>query len=212
MAKRYDPIMCMMVDEPTKAQDELKIKKEDGLWCVYKDGKVVGQSNSEAGAIRIYNRLESANKANDAEFQMYGPEFHHPIIKASSKEEAIKKAKEIYGWGGKVEAVKVSDEKYLDKAIKTCDGMFQQIFGKYSSAAKQHYDRAVKELDSFKGEIKDYLTLAGKWEMQIRNDLTRIDEAYNTAGNDYYAARREIQETMDSLTQVMLRKAREKRK
>ena len=100
----------------------------------------------------------------------------------------------------------------LDKAIKTCDGMFQQIFGKYSSAAKQHYDRAVKELDSFKGEIKDYLTLAGKWEMQIRNDLTRIDEAYNAAGNDYYAARREIQETMDSLTQVMLRKAREKRK
>ena len=100
----------------------------------------------------------------------------------------------------------------LDEAIKTCDGMFQQIFGKYSSAAKQHYDRAVKELDSFKGEIKDYLTLAGKWEMQIRNDLTRIDEAYNTAGNDYYAARREIQETMDSLTQVMLRKAREKRK
>ena len=78
MAKRYDPIMCMLVDEPTKAQD--------------------------------------------AEFQMYGPEFHHPIIKASSKEEAIKKAKEIYGWGGKVEAVKVSDEKHLDKAIKTCDG------------------------------------------------------------------------------------------
>ena len=169
MAKRYDPILCMMVDEPTKAQDELKIKKEDGLWCVYKDGKVVGQSNSEAGAIRIYNRLESTTKAQDS---------------ASA----------------------------LDEAIKTCDGMFQQIFGKYSSAAKQHYDRAVKELDSFKGEIKDYLTLAGKWEMQIRNDLTRIDEAYNTAGNDYYAARREIQETMDSLTQVMLRKAREKRK
>ena len=166
MAKRYDPIMCMMVDEPTKAQDELKIKKEDGLWCVYKDGKVVGQSNSEAGAIRIYNRLESGKDSASA----------------------------------------------LDKAIKTCDGMFQQIFGKYSSAAKQHYDRAVKELDSFKGEIKDYLTLAGKWEMQIRNDLTRIDEAYNVAGNDYYAARREIQETMDSLTQVMLRKAREKRK
>ena len=122
MAKRYDPILCMLVDEPTKAQDELKIKKEDGLWCVYKDGKVVGQSNSEAGAIRIYNRLESANKANDAEFQMYGPEFHHPIIKASSKEEAIKKAKEIYGWGGKVEAVKVSDSaSALDKAIKACD-------------------------------------------------------------------------------------------
>lgn len=135
MAKRYDPIMCMLVDEPTKAQDELslaqkkqvvielkgylkksynfsdeseyarayedlrhmfttgsrksisglfentvkktgahdakvqdelKIVKEDGLWCVYKDGKVVGQSNSEAGAIRIYNRLESGKDSASA--------------------------------------------------------------------------------------------------------------------------------------------------
>lgn len=67
MAKVYDPILCMMVDKPDKAQDELKIVKEDGLWCVYKDGKQVGQSNSEAGAIRIYNRLESGkdSKARD---------------------------------------------------------------------------------------------------------------------------------------------------
>lgn len=74
---KYDPIMCMMVDDSVKTKD--------------------------------------------AEFQMYGPEFHHPIIKASSKEEAIKKAKEIYGWGGKVEAVKVSDEKAIDRAIRNCD-------------------------------------------------------------------------------------------
>lgn len=60
-------------------------------------------------------------KTKDAEFQMFGPEFHHPIIKANSKEEAIKKAKEIYGWGGKVEAVKVSDKKTIDKAIRNCD-------------------------------------------------------------------------------------------
>ena len=119
MAKRYDPIMCMLVDEPTKAQDaayeikeigepkysidkskkfglfvngklvaravskeaaekmyetfykkkaqdELKIVKEDGLWSVYKDGKQVGQSNSEAGAIRIYNRLESVKDSASA--------------------------------------------------------------------------------------------------------------------------------------------------
>ena len=237
MAKKYDPIMCMMVDEPAKAQDELSLAQkkqvvtelkgylkksynfsdESEYARAYEDLRhmfTTGSRKSISGLFENTVKKTGAHdaKTKDAEFQMYGPEFHHPIIKASSKEEAIKKAKEIYGWGGKVEAVKVSDEKCLDKAIKTCDGMFQQIFGKYSSAAKQHYDRAVKELDSFKGEIKDYLTLAGKWEMQIRNDLTRIDEAYNTAGNDYYAARREIQETMDSLTQVMLRKAREKRK
>ena len=169
MAKRYDPIMCMLVDEPTKAQDAEKLhyyqhSYTKKWYVVSPDGKVFKEFNTEAEAKNYVN-----GKAQDS---------------ASA----------------------------LDEAIKTCDGMFQQIFGKYSSAAKQHYDRAVKELDSFKGEIKDYLTLAGKWEMQIRNDLARIDEAYNTAGNDYYAARREIQETMDSLTQVMLRKAREKRK
>ena len=229
MAKVYDPIMCMLVDEPTKAQDELKIKKEDGLWCVYKDGKVVGQSNSEAGAIRIYNRLESTTKAHDAntlyETFAHGNSKHAGVLEMNGKVKVV-----VWNEGdnprtGKVTVIgedtpanrskaksMLDSASTLDKAIKTCDGMFQQIFGKYSSAAKQHYDRAVKELDSFKGEIKDYLTLAGKWEMQIRNDLTRIDEAYNTAGNDYYAARREIQETMDSLTQVMLRKAREKRK
>ena len=228
MAKKYDPIMCMMVDEPTKAQDELKIKKEDGLWCVYKDGKVVGQSNSEAGAIRIYNRLESTTKAQDG-ILFYQLRFSSGRTEGAKLDESeirsyAEALLEKYGEKqvavsrqGKIVATYFNRKAHdsasaLDNAIKTCDGMFQQIFGKYSSAAKQHYDRAVKELDSFKGEIKDYLTLAGKWEMQIRNDLTRIDEAYNTAGNDYYAARREIQETMDSLTQVMLRKAREKRK
>ena len=171
MAKRYDPIMCMMVDEPTKAQDESYIVRGRKYKVVKRDGDnvtVIGP-DGKVTKMDIDFLMSEGKKTNDS---------------AST----------------------------LDKAIKTCDGMFQQIFGKYSSAAKQHYDRAVKELDSFKGEIKDYLTLAGKWEMQIRNDLTRIDEAYNTAGNDYYAARREIQETMDSLTQVMLRKAREKRK
>lgn len=90
--------------------------------------------------------------------------------------------------------------------------MFQQIFGKYSSAARQHLDRAVKELDSFNGETNDYLDIAGKWEKQLRNDLARIDEAYAVAGEDYNAARREIRAAIDSLTQTMLRKAREKKK
>ena len=197
MAKRYDPILCMMVDEPTKVQDA---KKEEGfkiLSAIVRGEKLV---------LTFEDLLNSPGKKETMEF---------------TKKEAEAFKKDPWNtWTGNTKSVvekfiggKVQDSaSALDKAIKTCDGMFQQIFGKYSSAAKQHYDRAVKELDSFKGEIKDYLTLAGKWEMQIRNDLTRIDEAYNTAGNDYYAARREIQETMDSLTQVMLRKAREKRK
>ena len=192
MAKVYDPIMCMMVDEPTKAKDELSLAQKKQVVTELK------------GFLK-----KSYNFSDESEYARAYEDLRHMFTTGSRKsisglfENTVKKT------GAKDSKVSASA---LDKAIKTCDGMFQQIFGKYSSAAKQHYDRAVKELDSFKGEIKDYLTLAGKWEMQIRNDLTRIDEAYNTAGNDYYAARREIQETMDSLTQVMLRKAREKRK
>ena len=200
MAKVYDPIMCMMVDEPTKAKDakaySVSYRKGNGPY------QSIGvMANSESEAIEKFKKHLS-NKKQEAE--IFGASIGESLETMKMKGKPVLDDRTI-------DEAKDS-ASVLDEAIKTCDGMFQQIFGKYSSAAKQHYDRAVKELDSFKGEIKDYLTLAGKWEMQIRNDLTRIDEAYNTAGNDYYAARREIQETMDSLTQVMLRKAREKRK
>ena len=239
MAKRYDPILCMMVDEPTKAQDAMPsdLKKagyEVGTvekygstyYTLVYNGKVISTSPTEANIVekakkhyanrhgkahdvapatqRYINTIVDESKANAEKFVRQAEQDDE--VPENELKYVYKAYNEKFGY-------KFHDSaSALDKAIKTCDGMFQQIFGKYSSAAKQHYDRAVKELDSFKGEIKDYLTLAGKWEMQIRNDLTRIDEAYNTAGNDYYAARREIQETMDSLTQVMLRKAREKRK
>ena len=230
MAKRYDPIMCMLVDEPTKAQDAMPsdLKKagyEVGTvekygstyYTLVYNGKVISTSPTEANIVEKAKKhyANRHGKAQDESYIVRGRKYK--VVKRDGDNVTV------LGPDGKVtkmhidflmsEGKKANDSaSALDEAIKTCDGMFQQIFGKYSSAAKQHYDRAVKELDSFKGEIKDYLTLAGKWEMQIRNDLTRIDEAYNTAGNDYYAARREIQETMDSLTQVMLRKAREKRK
>ena len=283
MAKRYDPIMCMLVDEPTKAQDAEKLhyyqhSYTKKWYVVSPDGKVFKEFNTEAEAKNYVSSKAQDAMPSDLKkagyevgtVEKYGSTYYTLVyngkVISTSPTEAniVEKAKKHYAnRHGKAQDVAPATQRYintivdeskanaekfvrqaeqddevpenelkyvykaynekfgykfhdsvsaLDKAIKTCDGMFQQIFGKYSSAAKQHYDRAVKELDSFKGEIKDYLTLAGKWEMQIRNDLTRIDEAYNTAGNDYYAARREIQETMDSLTQVMLRKAREKRK
>lgn len=288
MAKVYDPILCMMVDEPTKAQDA---KAKDKLVKVPDNKLKEFEANLRSAGFKVVSKsdrgmtthyqveVNSSKKFSDkAELIEWakkidavcdkmdsvapttwniglasdgkiiaGLDVREMYVKdsAKAKDESEKYAvimknssgKEQYTQGWDLGSIrnwikdnekrgyrvtwknfdsktidKAKDYNALDEAIKTCDGMFQQIFGKYSSAAKQHYDRAVKELDSFNGEVKDYLTIAGKWEMQIRNDLTRIDEAYNTAGNDYYAARREIQETMDSLTQVMLRKAREKRK
>lgn len=183
MAKRYDPILCMLVDEPTKAQDELSLAQkkqvvtelkgflkksynfsdESEYARAYEDLRYMfttGSRKSISGLFENTVKKTGAHdaKTKDAEFQMYGPEFHHPIIKASSKEEAIKKAKEIYGWGGKVEAVKVSDSaSALDKAIRLCDAStghkvvvfvenYLRSIGKNNSTGK--YDRIVQGVRS----------------------------------------------------------------
>ena len=214
MAKRYDPILCMMVDEPTKAQDAMPsdLKKagyEVGTvekygstyYTLVYNGKVISTSPTEANIVEKAKKhyANRHGKAQDAEFQMYGPEFHHPIIKASSKEEAIKKAKEIYGWGGKVEAVKVSDEKYLDKAIKTADGMFASAFGEYSKGAKFKKDKFLKELSGIT-DAKEFAQRMQTLDNELRKNLERLDEAYNVAGKDYYAARNEIRSIMDAFS------------
>lgn len=171
MAKRYDPIMCMLVDEPTKAQDELKIKKEDGLWCVYKDGKVVGQSNSEAGAIRLYRMFES--KAQD-EILFYQLRFSSGRTEGAKLDESeirsyAEALLEKYGEKqvavsrqGKIVATYFNRKAHdsasaLDKAIKVCDAStghkvvvfvenYLRSIGKNNSTGK--YDKIVQGVRS----------------------------------------------------------------
>ena len=250
---KYDPIMCMMVDDSVKMNDELSLAQkkqvvtelkgflkksynfsdESEYARAYEDLRQMFTTGSRKSISGLFENTVKKTGAHDsietedASWKAWSLYIDGKFVKSFNSEmPPIKEAKEYMKENHPGKVAKLSrntgsasgyvisskDSKTIDRAIRMTDGMFSSIFGKYSSAAKQHYDRAVKELDSFKGEIKDYLTLAGKWEMQIRNDLTRIDEAYNVAGNDYYEARREIKETMDSLTQVMLRKAREKQK
>ena len=138
MAKRYDPILCMLVDEPTKAQDELKIKKEDGLWCVYKDGKVVGQSNSEAGAIRIYNRLESVNKAQDE-------------LSLAQKKQVVTELK-----GFLKKSYNFSDESEYARAYEDIRQMFTTGSRKSISGL---FENAIKKTGSHDEKSKDSKTI-----------------------------------------------------
>ena len=118
MAKVYDPIMCMMVDKPDKAQDEILFYQ-----------------------LRFSSGRTEGAKLDESEIRSYAEAL---LEKYGEKQVAVSRQ-------GKIVATYLNRKAYdsasaLDKAIKTTDGMFQQIFGKYSSAAKQHYDRAVKEL------------------------------------------------------------------
>ena len=160
MAKRYDPIMCMLVDEPAKAQDELKIKKEDGLWCVYKDGKVVGQSNSEAGAIRIYNRLESGKDS------------------ASALDKAIKTC-------DAVDVDRISNYLWLwVEGREVTSALFNEGLDKYPGPHdKEHKDEAYdfakkyaqKELDALYSKLKSSV------EKKLKEGYTNIKNAISSA-------------------------------
>lgn len=142
MAKRYDPIMCMMVDEPTKAQDA---KKEDGfkiLNAVIRGEKLV---------LTFEDLLNSPGKKETMEF---------------TKKEAEAFKKDPWNtWTGNTKYVvekfiggKVQDSaSTLDKAIRICDAStghkvvvfvenYLRSIGKNNSTGK--YDKIVQGVRS----------------------------------------------------------------
>lgn len=205
MAKVYDPIMCMMVDKPDKAQDELlfyqlkfgsgktegakldeseirsyaeallekydekrvtvsrqgkivatymrnkdakakdelKIVKEDSLWCVYKDGKQVGQSNSEAGAIRIYNRLESGKDSKARDVAPATQRYINTIVDESkaNAEKFVRQAEQD-------DEVPENELKYVYKA-------YNDKFGYKFHDSASALDEAIKVCDASKADM-DY--------------------------------------------------------
>ena len=93
MAKRYDPIMCMMVDEPTKAQDAMPsdLKKagyEVGTvekygstyYTLVYNGKVISTSPTEANIVEKAKKHYANRHANakDAEKLHY---YQHSYTK-----------------------------------------------------------------------------------------------------------------------------------
>jgi hypothetical protein len=67
---KYDPIMCMMVDDSVKTKDGLydpeknagyELKKEGQYFKIYKNGKLVGMKSTEEEAAREAARHRAAN-------------------------------------------------------------------------------------------------------------------------------------------------------
>ena len=142
MAKRYDPILCMMVDEPTKAQDA---KKEEGfkiLSAIIKGEKLV---------LTFEDLLNSPGKKETMEF---------------TKKEAEAFKKDPWNtWTGNTKSIvekfigsKVHDSaSALDKAIRICDAStghkvvvfvenYLRSIGKNNSTGK--YDKIVQGVRS----------------------------------------------------------------
>ena len=166
MAKRYDPILCMMVDEPTKAHDAKSLGK-------YKlpNGEIVeviDRKNVHGVDTIVYKNSRGVHFATVDWF--------------------MSNAKKVY-----------DSASALDKAIATTDGMFASVFGEYTKGAKFKKEKFLKELAGISDAeelAKRIQTLDNEW----KNNLERLDEAYNVASKDYYAARNEIRSIMDAFS------------
>ena len=176
MTKRYDPIMCMMVDEPTKAQDELSLAQKKQVVTELK------------GFLK-----KSYNFSDEGEYARAYEDLRHMFTTGSKKsisglfENTVKKT-------GAHDSASA-----LDKAIKTADGMFASAFGEYSKGAKFKKDKFLKELAGI-SDAKEFAKRMQTLDNELRKSLERLDEAYNVAGKDYYAARNEIRSIMDAFS------------
>ena len=143
MAKRYDPILCMLVDEPTKAQDakakDKLVKVPDSKLKDFEASlrsagfKVV--SKSDRGKTTHYQvEVSSSKQFTEADLR----EWANKIYSVCDKMDSV--APTTWNIGltvdGKITAGLDVREMYVkdsasafDKAIKTADGMFASAFG-----------------------------------------------------------------------------------
>ena len=217
MAKRYDPIMCMMVDEPTKAQDAMPsdLKKagyEVGTvekygstyYTLVYNGKVISTSPTEANIVEKAKKHYANRhaKAQDESYIVRGRKYK--VVKRDGDSVTV------IGPDGKVtkmhidflmsEGKKAHDSaSTLDKAIKTADGMFASAFGEYSKGAKFKKDKFLKELAGI-SDAKEFAKRMQTLDNELRKNLERLDEAYNVASKDYYDARNDIRSIMDAFS------------
>ena len=227
MAMRYDPIMCMMVDDSVKTQDELSLSQkkqvvtelkgylkktynfsdESEYARAYEDLRQMFTTGSRKSISGLFENTVKKTGAHDAKVK------DESYIVRGRKYKVIKRDGDnvtVLGPDGKVtkmdidflmsEGKKVSDSaSALDEAIKTVDGMFASAFGEYTKGAKFKKEKFLKELAG----ISDAEELAKRIQTldnELKNNLERLDEAYNVASKDYYAARNEIRSIMDAFS------------
>ena len=205
MAKRYEPIMCMMVDEPTKAQDELSLAQKKQVVIELKGFlKKSYNFSDESEYARAYEDLRHMFTTGSR--KSVSGLFENTVKKTGAQDAKVKDKlvkvpdNKLKDFEADVREMYVKDSaSTLDKAITTADGMFASAFGEYSKGAKFKKDKFLKELSG----ITDAEELAKRIQTldnELKNNLERLDEAYNVASKDYYAARNEIRSIMDAFS------------
>lgn len=179
MPKVYDPIMCMMVDKPDKAQDELSL----------------AQKKQVVTELKGYLK-KSYNFSDESEYARAYEDLRRMFTTGSRKsisglfENTVKKTG---AHDAKARDVAPATQRYINKAIKTVDGatgdklyadvkaiynLFSNILLTYSN------EQSVQKLAN--EGTKKCLELAAKVK-GVRDEATRTTDAANLKGlkDDY---------------------------
>ena len=168
MAKRYDPIMCMMVDEPTKAQDAMPsdLKKagyEVGTvekygstyYTLVYNGKVISTSPTEANIVEKAKK-HYANRHGKAQDVAPATQRYINTIVDESKANAEKFVRQAE----QDDEVPENELKYVYKA-------YNEKFGYKFHDSASTLDKAIRICDASTGHkvvvfVENYLRSIGK--------------------------------------------------
>ena len=134
MAKRYDPIMCMLVDEPTKAQDELSLAQKKQVVIELK------------GFLK-----KSYNFSDESEYARAYEDLRHMFTTGSRKsisglfENTVKKTGAHDFASALDKAIRICDASTGHKVVVFVENYLRSI-GKNNSTGK--YDKIVQGVRS----------------------------------------------------------------
>lgn len=172
----YDPILCMNV--PDKAKDAVPD------FTVKDPGHITNGFLNQVVGSKIDWEIHVGPSSNG---------YRDVIVTVGGKKKVIRLVKDE----------NVKQNKTIDEAISTCDGMFAKAFDQYANHAKSTAANILKSAANMSSkEIADF---KGKADEMVMKDLDRVDELYRICGEDYYKARRATIEAVDKLSSEMFK-------
>ena len=177
MAKRYDPVMCMMVDEPTKAQDELSLAQKKQVVVELKGYlKKSYNFSDESEYARAYEDLRHMFTTGSR--KSISGLFENTVKKTGAQDAKAKDAKSLGKYklpnGEIVEVIDRKNVHGVDTIVyKNSRGVHFATVDWFMSNAKKVYDsasaldKAIKACDASTGHkvvvfVENYLRSIGK--------------------------------------------------
>ena len=170
MAKRYDPIMCMMVDEPAKAQDELSLAQKKQVVAELKGFlKKSYNFSDESEYARAYEDLRHMFTTGSR--KSISGLFENTVKKTGAQDSAKAKDESYIVRGRKYKVVKRDGDNVTvlgpDGKVTKMNIDFLMSEGKKVSDSASALDEAIKVCDASTGHkvvvfVENYLRSIGK--------------------------------------------------